>query len=298
MTKATSKATTNKKAGSRKALGKGLGALIPSDDDSRPANGLFSAPVSKIRRAPAQPRRVFDPTALEELAASIQQSGLLQPLVVRELDGEFELIAGERRWRACQIAGMTEIPVVVREMTDAEAFATALVENIQREDLNPLEEAHAYQKLLDDFGYTQATVATAVGKSRSAVANAVRLLNLPTSVQQYVEDGGLSAGHARALAALPMNEAADLAEVMVAHDMSVREAEQLVRDSKEPPKAPEKKPNASASFRDDAQVRRVTDELMQALGTRVIVKDKHGKGRIEIHYSDYDVLQDVLDRLL
>lgn len=296
--------TTSTDKRSRRALGKGLGALIPTSPEpsatsgSPATSGWTTAPASKIRRAPSQPRRTFDEEALQELAASIQKSGLLQPLVVRELDGEFELIAGERRWRACRLAGIDEIPVVVREMTDAEAFATALVENIQREDLNPLEEALAYQKLLDDFGYTQATVAEAVGKSRSAVANSVRLLNLPTSVQEYVESGQLSAGHARALAALRPEEAKELAEVMVAHGLSVREAEQLVRDSRAEATPREPATSNSSRFRDDAQVRRVTEELMQALGTRVKVKDRHGKGHIEIHYSDYDVLQDVLDRLL
>jgi ParB family chromosome partitioning protein len=211
----------------------------------------------------------------------------------------YELVAGERRWRACQMAGIDEVPVVVREMSDAEAFATALVENIQREDLNPLEEAIAYQRLLDEFGYTQKTVSAAVGKSRSAVANSVRLLRLPSSVQAYVASGELSAGHARSLAALPADEAAELAEIMVLHGYSVREAEELVRESKEAAqKAKKPRTKKTSQFRDDAQVRRVTDELQQALGTRVKVKDRHGAGHIEIHYSDYDVLQDVLDRLL
>ena len=285
----------------RKALGKGLGALIPTGDKKPEKTGLFTTHVSTIRRAPTQPRKSFDDVALGELAASIKQSGLIQPLVVRERDGEFELIAGERRWRACQMAGVEEIPVVVREMSDADAFRTALVENIQRQDLNPLEEAQAFQRLLDEFGYTQQTVADAVGKSRSAVANSVRLLNLPDSVQAFVESGELSAGHARSLAALPAEEAEELAALMVAHDLTVREAEELVRQSREAPEATEEpaaRGNAAARFRDDAQVRRVTEELMQALGTKIKVKDRHGKGHIEIHYSDYDVLQDVLDRLL
>jgi len=288
----------------RKALGKGLGALIPTSgaapatDDAKPTTGgLIVAPVSRIRRAPAQPRKSFDQSALAELAESIKVSGLIQPIVVREVDGEFEIIAGERRWRACQLAGVEEVPVVVRELSDADAFSLALVENIQREDLNPLEEAMAYQRLLDDYGFTQKTVSEAVGKSRSAVANSVRLLNLPAGVQAYVFSGELSAGHARSLAALPPNEAEELAELMVKHGYSVREAEELVRESK----APEPKPAAAARaarFRDDAQVRKVADELQQQLGTRVKVKDRHGKGHIEIHYADYDVLQDVLDRLL
>lgn len=288
----------------RNALGKGLGALIPtgkSDEPTAPAplptSGLITAPVHRIRRAPSQPRKSFDQTALAELAESIKVSGLIQPLVVREVDGEFELIAGERRWRACQLAGLEEVPVVVRELSDADAFAIALVENIQREDLNPLEEAMAYQRLLDEYGFTQKTVSEAVGKSRSAVANSVRLLNLPAGVQAYVFSGELSAGHARSLATLPPDEAEELAQLMVKHGYSVREAEELVRESKSPTPSEPTTP-AAPRFRDDAQVRKVADELQQTLGTRVKVKDRHGKGHIEIHYADYDILQDVLDRLL
>lgn len=285
----------------RKALGKGLGALIPTGngESEPPKTGYVTAPVSRIRRAPAQPRKSFDEGALSELADSIKQSGLIQPIVVREVDDEFEIIAGERRWRACQLAGLQEVPVVVRELSDADAFALALVENIQREDLNPLEEAMAYHRLLDEYGFTQKSVSEAVGKSRSAVANSVRLLNLPAGVQAYVFSGELSAGHARSLAALPPDEAEELAELMVKHGYSVREAEELVRESKaaaatKAPTTEEKK----SRFRDDAQVRKVAEELQRMLGTRVKVKDRHGKGHIEIHYADYDVLQDVLDRLL
>ncbi len=287
----------------RRALGKGLGALIPTGSPATQVaaaapTGFITAAVSRIRRAPAQPRKSFDQDALAELAESIKMSGLIQPLVVRERDGNYEIIAGERRWRACQLAGLEEIPVVVRELSDADAFAMALVENIQREDLNPLEEAMAYQRLLADYGFTQKTVSEAVGKSRSAVANSVRLLNLPAGVQAYVFSGELSAGHARSLAALPPDEAEELAELMVKHGYSVREAEELVRDSKTAAATKPSKEERISRFRDDAQVRKVTDELQQALGTRVKVKDRSGKGHIEIHYADYEVLQDVLDRLL
>lgn len=287
----------------RQALGRGLGALIPTAPaGEKPAHtapaGYITAPVGKIRRSPTQPRKSFDDDTLAELAESIRRSGLIQPLVVRERDGDFELIAGERRWRACQLAGIVDVPVVVRELSDADAFALALVENIQREDLNPLEEAMAYQRLLDEFGFTQKTVSEAVGKSRSAVANSVRLLNLPDSVQAYVASGQLSAGHARSLAALPPDEASELAELMVKHGYSVREAEELVREARAAASAAAERKQRVSRFRDDAQVRQVTEELQQALGTRVKVKDRHGKGRIEIHYADYDVLQDVLDRLL
>lgn len=290
--------TDNDRRPKRQALGRGLGALIPSGAENAPATpaGIATARVGQIRRAPAQPRRHFDSESLEELAASIRTSGLLQPLVVREKDGAYELIAGERRWRACQMAGIEEVPVVVKQLNDSEAFATALVENIQREDLDPIEEAEAFQRLLSEFGYTQQTVADAVGKSRSAVANSVRLLNLPAAVREYVSAGELTAGHARTLAAMPPEDAAELADIMVRHGYSVREAEELARDAREP--APEAEKPRQSRWRDDAQVRAVTERLQQALGTRVTVKDRQGRGKIEIHYADYDVLQDVLDRLL
>ncbi len=292
------------KRGRRKALGKGLGALIPQKSETQ--NGFDRTfafvPVDSIRPAAEQPRKNFDPAALAELAQSIEASGLIQPLVVRAIGDEYELIAGERRWRACQQAEIEEVPVVIKELSDKEAFTLALVENVQREDLSPLEEALAYRRLIDEFDFTQQTVADEVGKSRSAVANALRLLNLPESVRAHLEAGDLTAGHARSLAALPDEEAVELAEIMVRHGYSVREAEELVRESKVPGEEEEAAANSNSSpaarYRDDAQVRRVTEELQRALGTRVKVKDRHGKGRIEIHYDNYEVLQDVLDRLL
>lgn len=287
--------------GRRKALGKGLGALIPqkSDTSSSAAREFAMVPVGEIGPAPDQPRKTFEPTALAELVQSIKQSGLIQPLVVRSVDSGYELIAGERRWRACREADIDEVPVVIKDLSDREAFTLALVENVQREDLSPLEEALAYRRLIDEFDFTQQSVAEEVGKSRSAVANALRLLNLPEPVRAYLEAGDLTAGHARSLAALPAEEASELADIMVKHGYSVREAEELVRESKLPEQGePESGKPSGSPYRDDAQVRRVTEELQRALGTRVKVKDRHGKGRIEIHYDDYEVLQDVLDRLL
>lgn len=279
----------------RKALGKGLGALIPSGAGSKREYMLCQ--VSAIQPAPDQPRKSFDDDSIEELARSIQKSGLIQPLVVRDLGGEkYELIAGERRWRACQRVGVEEVPVVVKDIDDDEAFVLALVENIQREDLNPVEEALAYQRLLDPQGQTQQTVAESVGKSRSAVANALRLLNLPPGVQALVSSGQLSAGHARSLVTLPPEEAEELADIMVKHGYSVREAEEMVRESKTTNGKPTKKSSGSR-YRDDAQVREIVDKLQEALGTKVVVKDTSGSGRIEIHYSDYDILQDVLERI-
>ncbi len=279
----------------RKALGKGLGALIPSGSGSR--REYMMCRVASIQAAPDQPRKTFDDQSLNELAASIEASGLIQPLVVRQIeDDTYELIAGERRWRACQLAGVDEVPVVVKDIDDEEAFVLALVENIQREDLNPVEEALAYRRLLDQKGQTQQTVAESVGKSRSAVANSLRLLNLPATVREWVSEGKLSAGHARSLVTLPAEEAEELADIMVKHGYSVREAEEMVRESKQVNATSAKKPSGSR-YRNDAQVREIVDKLQEALGTKVVLKDLKGSGRIEIHYSDYDILQDVLERI-
>lgn len=292
--------SSKEKQPKRKALGKGLGALIPAGSGTRRAYMMCS--VSQISPAANQPRKSFDDAGLEDLARSIEASGLIQPLVVRSVEPDrFELIAGERRWRACKLAGVDEVPVVVKDVDDEEAFVLALVENIQREDLNPVEEATAYQRLLDRPGSTQQKVATEVGKSRSAVANSLRLLNLPDQVQSLVAQGSLSAGHARSLVTLPTEESIELADIMVKHNYSVREAEELVRESRladqEEEPAPQEKPERKSRYRDDAQVREVAERLQEALGTKVVVKDRRGSGRIEIHYSDYDVLQDVLERI-
>lgn len=297
----------------RSVLGRGLGALIPtsagaagvaaagggagSKDERRE---FFRCAVADIRPNASQPRRHFDEEALRELGQSIAESGLIQPLVVRQVGSFYELIAGERRWRACQLVGITEVPVVVRELADEHAFVLALVENIQREDLNPIEEALAYQRLMDEFSMTQQAVAEKVGKSRPAVANTVRLLNLPSAVRDMLASGQLTTGHAKILVAMPADEAEELAHLIVAHELSVREAEELVRQAKSSEEAapePEKTPAKKSPFRDDVFVRDVSEKLQSRLGTRVKVKDTRGKGRIEIHYDNYDVLQSVLDLL-
>ncbi len=291
-------ATTSEDKKPRKALGKGLGALIPTTKSDGEGKTFFSCDVGRIRANRDQPRKSFAQEALEELAASIKQSGLIQPLVVRQLDdGKYELIAGERRWRACQLAGIKEVPVVVKDLSDDDAFVVALIENIQREDLNPLEEAQAYRRLVDEFSHTQQSVAERVGKSRSAVANSLRLLNLSPKIQDMVADGQLSAGHARNLVSMKEEEALELADVMVKHGFSVREAEELVRETKNGTKT-KKSSSKSSRYRDDANVRDIAEKLQEALGTKVTLKDLRGKGRIEIHYDDYDVLQAVLERII
>lgn len=243
----TSKDNRKKKA----ALGKGLGALIrqvpaaggvePASSAASPSSGVASSPdyflckLTRIKPCDTQPRKHFDPEALQELSNSIKESGLIQPLVVRKIEGDedhYELIAGERRWRASKMAGLKEVPVVLKEVDDAVAFALALIENIQRQDLNPVEEALAYRRLMEEFDFKQAELAEQVGKSRAAVSNAMRLLQLPEDVLDLLADGSLSAGHARALLALDAEDASVMAELIVDQQLTVRDVEQKARSIK------------------------------------------------------------------
>lgn len=225
----------------KKALGRGLGALIPRQNidgaGAAPATSpdYFICKIKHIKPCPTQPRKHFDTNALNDLAASIKESGLIQPLVVRRIKGDarnYELIAGERRWRASQLAGLTEVPVVLKEVSDAIAFALALIENIQRQDLNPVEEALAYRRLIEEFNFKQSELAEQVGKSRAAVSNAMRLLQLPEDVLALLSDGSLSAGHARALLSLEAEDASVLAEIIIDKELTVRDVEQRARSIK------------------------------------------------------------------
>lgn len=284
----------------RRALGKGLGALIPKADTAGEASPrqYLTLPLERIFAAPNQPRLEFDDERLAELAESIQESGLIQPLVVRERLGRYELIAGERRLRASRIAGLKEVPVVIKDVSDLEAYTLALIENIQREDLNPVEEAMAYQKLLEEGQMSQSDLANRVGKSRSALTNSLRLLDLPDEILQMLASAQLSAGHARALVTLPADQALELAQKIIAQGWSVRRTEEEVRllkseSAQDEPEKPRRTP-----YRDDALVRDMTDRLQRSLGTRVKLKDRDGKGKIEIYYDHIDVLQSVLDQIL
>lgn len=275
----------------KRGLGRGLGALIPSQDelDSDAANpaGLRIVPIDAISPNPHQPRSHMDEEALQELADSISEHGLIQPLIVHDPgSGQYTLIAGERRWRACQRAGLTELPVVVKEATPQAMLEIALIENIQRADLNPLEEALAYQQLIDEFGLTQAQVARSVGKSRPAVANTVRLLNLPAHIQQAVIDGRISGGHARALLPLPTPEAQTaVMSSIIKNQLSVRQTESLVgkmlAGEKPAPRQPKRKPPDLLSL--EAQ-------FQQSLGTRVNIQKSARGGKVVIHfYSDEEL---------
>lgn len=287
-------------------LGKGLSALL-GEYNSEPAAAagepVTSVPTSRIAPNPFQPRREFTAEQLAELEESIRQNGLLQPLVVRRAqDGaaegaEWELVAGERRWRAVRRLGWSEVPVVVRELDDRAMLVLAIVENVQRADLSPLEEATAYKRLMDDFNFTQADVAESVGRDRSTVANLLRLLSLPASVHKLLDEGKLLMGHARALLGLENErEMADLARAAADTGMTVRAVEERVRDRRPAARA---KDAPAEPARGDAHVRDLETQLQRAFGTQVRIRlqGTHA-GRIEIPFLNADDFQNVIERLL
>jgi ParB family chromosome partitioning protein len=258
---------------------------------------VFECPIEKIVPQKGQPRQHFDKERLDELAESIRQHGLIEPLVVRKRGEEYELVAGERRWRAAQRAGLREVLVVVRDVSTKDAFELALIENIQREDLNPIEFAEALSRLLTEHGYTQETLAERVGKDRSTVANALRLLKLPEKVRRLVVTGDLSEGHARALLGVP-DEArlADLADKVATGRLSVRQTEALVRGAKHEGGGKNGAPTGPKGK--SAGVRDLELRLSRKLGTKCEVRDKEGKGEIAVAYSSLDELDRLLEVLL
>ncbi|MHB8570391.1 MAG: ParB/RepB/Spo0J family partition protein [Metallibacterium sp.] len=272
-------------AAKKRGLGRGLDALLGQADESASGGGdgtLASLAVGAIQAGRYQPRRNFDEAALEELAASLKAQGMIQPIVVRALPhGRYELIAGERRWRAAQRAGLLHIPALVRDLGDQAAFEVALVENLQREDLDPLEEAEAYRHLCEGQGLTQEEAAARVGKDRSTVANAMRLLRLPSEVRESLARGDLEMGHARALLSI-QDEARllKLARAVTERRLSVREVERLVREQR----------HATTAVRDrgTATLRHEEEALERALGTRVRVHARGGRGRIELRFSSHE----------
>jgi ParB family chromosome partitioning protein len=283
----------------RRGLGRGLSALLGEADTDNAGDAaalaVHGTPIELIRRNPEQPRRDFDDDELEDLANSIRERGVLQPILVRPAPGEpgqFQIVAGERRWRAAQRAGLREIPVVVREFDDLETLEIAIIENVQRTDLNPIEEAMGYRALIDRFGRTQEEVSKTVGKSRSHVANAMRLLGLPDSVQLDLRAGRLSAGHARALAAAP--DPAALAQQVLDQGLNVREAEALARRAATPQKAPAAPRSAPAK---DADTRALEDDLGESLGLTVEIFDRGGAGELRIQYASLEQLDDLCRRL-
>ncbi len=285
-------------AAKKRALGRGLDALLPT---LRPQGGgdrnVFMCALEKIAPQKGQPRTHFDATALDELAQSIKEHGLLEPLVVRKAgEARFEIIAGERRWRASQRAGLREVLVVVKEATDEEAFEIALVENLQREDLGPIELAEGLERLVKARGYTQEALASRLGKDRTTITNALRMLKLPPKVRARLAEGELSEGHARALLGLATEAAMiELAEKVVRGRLSVRATEALVRGAKKKAGKGDAAKDAAAK---SASVRDLEARLSRALGTKVLVRDQGNKGEVAIPYADLDALDRLIDKLL
>ncbi len=301
----------------KRGLGRGLGALLPSTPPPAPAPAAstavepaprsrtyFAAGIEELYPSPEQPRRRFDEAKLGELADSIKVHGIIVPLVVRPRDGGgYFLIAGERRWRAAQRAGVHEVPVVVQDVEEGAALERALVENLQRADLGPLEEAAAFQRLVDEYNLSHEEIAARIGKDRSTVANAIRLLKLPAPVRQLVEDEQLTMGHARALLGLESTDEIEVAaRRVVAKQMSVRATEDLVKKARSPEagRGGRGGPAPAAPAQKSASVRDLEERLTRALGGPVVItEDQPGKaGRIEIRYMNLDHLESLLDRLL
>jgi ParB family chromosome partitioning protein len=279
----------------RKALGRGLSALLgPTDFETDPPTEID---IDRIVPNSHQPRKNFDQDTLDELTNSVREHGIVQPILVRSLeDGFFQIVAGERRWRAAQRAGLARIPVLVRNAGEHEALELALIENLQREDLNPMEEAEAYERLIAEFGMTQEEVARRVGKNRATVANMLRLLRLPSQVQQWLRDNRLTTGHAKALLSLSdLNAILDSAKKIIQGDYSVRQTEMLVA-----------RHTGGVAGKDDSGGRDVVDPnvkfaihaLEQALGTKVTVRERQGKGKIELHFYSFEEMNRLYEGLL
>ncbi len=274
-------------------LGKGLGALLLENttEDMVATNTL---PISEIIPNKEQPRKTFDETALSELAESIKQHGVLQPLLVRPLtDGGYQLVAGERRWRASRMAGLREVPVVVKELTDTETMEIAIIENLQREDLNPIEEAEGLQALIDKCGFTQEDIAASVGKSRPAIANSLRLLRLPENVRDMTRNGSISAGHARALLALDSEDIIyETAQNIIKNKLTVRDVERLAKIQDKDGVPLQKRYKRRDSFYDEVEL-----TLSEVLGRRVKVYNGKGKGTLEIEFYSQEDLKNIANKL-
>ncbi|MEM7009466.1 MAG: ParB/RepB/Spo0J family partition protein [Thermodesulfobacteriota bacterium] len=264
-------------------LGRGLDALIPKEDIQ---HGYVVTSINEVKPNLFQPRKEFDDEAIDELANSIKEKGILQPLVVRTIEQGYEIIAGERRWRAAQRAGVTRVPVIIKEASDREVLELALIENLQREDLNPIEEAVAYQHLIDEFEMTHDDVSKQIGKDRSTITNQLRLLRLPEEVKVALIAGDITAGHARAILSIESEaEAKEALNAIQKQRLSVRNTEQLIK------KISKRKKKETTNNEENIYLRQVTDDLKNALSTQVKIVDKGGKGKIEIDYYSNDELE-------
>lgn len=288
----------------RSNLGRGLAALLGEDDGEAAAaaagaqRGQNQAPIERLHPSRVQPRQDFDEEAIDSLAASIKEQGLLQPILVRphpEQPGEFEIVAGERRWRAAQRAKLHNVPILVRELSDGEALELAIVENVQRQDLNPVEEAYAYRQLIEEFGHIQDQVARVVGKSRSHVANTLRLLNLPQTALNLLRDGALTAGHARAVLAAADPEA--LAQAIVSEGLTVRQAEQRATAAAETDDAEAQKKKPRGKPEKDADTLALERDLSGQLGLKVLIDHRGQGGSLTVQYSSLEQLDSIVQRL-
>ena len=270
-------------------LGKGLEALLPKGTQEEKEPAIFSCAIEEVRPNPYQPRRVIKNDRIEELAASIKEKGVIQPIIVRRVDSGYELIAGERRWHAAQKAGLKNIPIIVKDVSPAEVLELALIENIQREDLNPLEEAEAYNRLTLEFGLTQEELASRVGKERSTVANFLRLLKLPDYIKENMWAEDLSMGHARVLAGIEDPEGQRMVrDTIIKKGLSVRETEALVRRLKKPHRPTDKR-------QPDSHTLSLAEEIMRHLGTRVRISRRGKRGKIEIDFYSEEDLARIVD---
>ena len=275
------------------ALGKGLGALIPEDSNSEKKNNPLMIPINKIKSNDEQPRKSFDDEKIIELAESIKHHGIIQPLILKQDKENYVIVAGERRWRAAKLVGQKEVPAIIMDLTEKQVLEISLIENIQRQDLNPIEEAIAYKKLLDEFKITQDELSKRIGKSRTAIANIIRLINLDQRVQSYLIEGVLSEGHGRALLAVKDNDLQyDIAQKAIDDQVSVRELERLI-----------KKMENEKNNKDEEKVERelnpyykdIKNRLQNYFGTKVNLSNKKNKGKIEIEYYSDEDLQRILD---
>jgi ParB family chromosome partitioning protein len=280
-------------------LGRGLKALISVPDEAPSGGELVRIPISRIRANPFQPRKTFNPDELAELQASLASSGLLQPITVRPAGDAYELIAGERRLRAATNLGWTEIPALVKDLDDRSSLVMALVENLQRSDLNPIDEARGYQRLAEEFEFTHQQIADSTGKERATISNLLRLLTLPDSVIQMVAQGHLSTGHAKALVAMPGATAVSLAREIVAQGLSVRAVEERARGGMTPADRKKKEQATAAPHRRDSAATAIEDAFRKRLQTDVqLVADQEGKGYLRIQFYSHDDLERVIDIIM
>jgi ParB family chromosome partitioning protein len=280
----------------RVALGKGLGALIPEFEKEESRTLLFCG-IEEIVPNRSQPRKHFDESKLQELAESIKEKGILEPLIVRRVDGGYELIVGERRWRAAQKAGLKEVPVLVKEIEGREALEFSLIENLQREDLNPIEEAEAFKRLIEEFNLSQGELATRIGKDRTTIANVLRLLKLPSEIRNHLLQNRITSGHARAILSLETKEKQkELCALIIQKGLSVREAEALAKRWSEKPKrgvTPVKKRSDLES-----QLNSLRDSLRQYLGTKIHITHRGKRGKIDIEYYSFEDLERIVEAIL